>query len=181
MYTNSALASPMIINLPAANVSVSTRDQSFCWYLAQTHARTKQSFPFSRRKKYHSIVVSSTHRRFRIIYSWNFTIVRYWFLPQVQEGHFFYSFLFSARWKKETTDNSVGCCRRSLRANPRFLLARTRFSTSVHTPAFVYRKQVLSIRRGKINKWRSWCSPGPVAFLSRAPHTGCSHPWKQAP
>lgn len=58
--------------------------------------------------------------------------------------------------------SQVGCCRHSLRANPRFLAKRTHFSTRVHAaPVSVYRKQVLSIRRGKINKWRSWCSPGP--------------------
>lgn len=35
------------------------------------------------------------------------------------------------------------------------------YARTHNTPVSVYRKQVLSIRRGKINKWRSWCSPGP--------------------
>lgn len=35
------------------------------------------------------------------------------------------------------------------------------YARTHNTPVSVHRKQVLSIRRGKINKWRSWCSPGP--------------------
>lgn len=41
MYTNCTLASTLIINLPEANVSVSTRDQSFCQFL-----NTKMIFIF---------------------------------------------------------------------------------------------------------------------------------------
>lgn len=47
------------------------------------------------------------------------------------------------------------------RANPRFVRTAVFYARTHNTPVSVHRKQVLSIRRGKINKWRSWCSPGP--------------------
>lgn len=43
MYTKCTLASTLIINLPGANVSVSTRDQSFCQFL---NTNTKMIFIF---------------------------------------------------------------------------------------------------------------------------------------
>lgn len=45
MYTNCTLASTPIINLPGGNVSVSTRDQSFCQFL-NTNTGPQDDFHF---------------------------------------------------------------------------------------------------------------------------------------
>lgn len=134
MYTNCTLASTPIINLPEANVSVSTRDQSFCQSL-NTNTRPQDDFHFPPRTNYFSTVsIHSTNFTTYLLFvpSQSTTDVNVKIARRTKYPPLSLSLYFAPRKDENRSVNEVERCRHSLRGQIR-ALCEPRFSTRVHT------------------------------------------------